>query len=62
LGTILYYIVTAFKAPVGLVVVTVLLNFGVQIVLVILGFTDPGMIPKILSGYEIKKLIKIPLD
>jgi hypothetical protein len=48
---LLFYIVTAFKAPVGLVVFTVLLNIAVQIFLLFLGFTDPGMIPKILSGY-----------
>ena len=61
-GMILYYAVTAFKAPPGLVAITVILNIVVQITLIILGFTDPGMIPKILSGYENKKLRKIPLD
>lgn len=59
---VLFYIVTAFKSPVALVVCTVLLNILVQVVLIVLGFTDPGMIPKILSGYESKKLKKIPLD
>lgn len=62
LGAILYYTVTAFKAPVGLVVICVLLHVLVQVMLIILGFTDPGMIPKVLSGYENKKLRKIPLD
>lgn len=61
-GMLLFYIVTAFKAPVGLVVLTVLLNIAVQVFLLFLGFTDPGMIPKILSGYENKKTRKIPLD
>ena len=59
---ILFYIVTAFKAPIVLVVITVLLNILVQIFLLILGFVDAGMIPKILSGYENKRHRKIPLD
>lgn len=50
-GMLLYYAVTAWKAPIALVMLTVLLNIIVQIILVVLGFTDPGMIPKILSGY-----------
>ena len=62
LPMLLYYIVTAFKAPVGLVVLTVLLNITVEVFILFLGFTDPGMIPKILSGYENKKLRKLPLD
>lgn len=51
LGALLYYIVTAFKAPTALVVLSVILNITVQVILIVLGFTDPGMIPKILSGY-----------
>lgn len=62
LGALLYYIVTAFRAPVALVVISVLLNIAIQLALLALGFTDPGMIPKILSGYENKKLKRIPLD
>lgn len=62
LGALLYYIVTAFRAPVALVVLSVLLNIAIQLALLALGFTDPGMIPKILSGYENKKLKRIPLD
>jgi hypothetical protein len=61
-GMLLYYIVTAYKAPAGLIVITVLLNIFVQITLIILGFTNPGMIPKILSGYEDKSLRKIPIN
>jgi uncharacterized membrane protein len=45
-----------------MVVLTVLLNVIIQVMLIVLGFTDPGMIPKILSGYENKKLKRIPLD
>ena len=62
LGAIIYYAVTAFKAPIALVVITVLLNILVQVMLLFLGFTDPGMVPKILSGYENKQMRKIPLD
>lgn len=58
----MYYAVTAFRAPIGLVVVCVMLNVLVEAMLIVLGFTDPGMIPKILSGYENKKLKNIPLD
>jgi len=61
-GLILYYIVTAFKAPPGLVVICVILTVIVQVMLLILGRTDPGMIPKILSGYENVLHKKIPLD
>jgi hypothetical protein len=50
-AALLYYIVTAFKAPIGLVIMTVLLNIAVEVCLIFLGFTDPGMIPKILSSY-----------
>jgi|JI9StandDraft_1071089.scaffolds.fasta_scaffold375652_2 hypothetical protein len=50
-GMLLFYIVTAFRAPPGLLVLTIILNILVQVFLLILGFTDPGMIPKILSGY-----------
>ena len=61
-GAILYYAVTAFKAPVPLVIISVLLNILVQTMLLFLGFTDPGMVPKILSSYENRKMRKIPLD
>jgi palmitoyltransferase ZDHHC9/14/18 len=59
---ILYYAVTAFKVPIAMIVISVFLNIQVQVVLIILGFTNPGMIPKILSGYENKDLRKIPID
>lgn len=45
-----------------MVIISVLLNIVVQVMLIVLGVTDPGMIPKILSGYENKKLRNIPLD
>ena len=50
-AALLFYAVTAFKAPIGLVILVVLLNIVVELFLLKLGFTDPGMIPKILSGY-----------
>jgi hypothetical protein len=59
---ILYYVVTAYKSPPGLVAISVILNLGVQVVLIVIGFTDPGIVPKILEGYENKKLRRIPLD
>jgi hypothetical protein len=31
---------------------TVVLNIIVEVMMLILGFTDPGIIPKILPGYE----------
>ena len=61
-ATILFYIVTAFKAPIGLTIITVILNITVEIFLLLLGFTDPGMIPKILSSYEHKRLRRLPID
>lgn len=59
---ILYYVVTAYKAPTALIVISVILHVSVQVVLIIIGFTDPGIVPKILEGYENKKLRRIPLD
>ena len=59
---ILYYVVTAYKVPTAMVIISVLLNILVQVILIILGFTNPGMIPKILSNYENKDLRKIPID
>ena len=53
-GLILYYVVTAWKAPIALVVITVVLNLIVELMLIILAFTDPGMIPKVLVAYEKK--------
>jgi hypothetical protein len=60
-GAILYYTVTAFKTPPGLLVISIILNLTIQFFLLVLGFTDPGIIPKVLSGYENKQLRKIPL-
>lgn len=61
-AALLYYATTAFIAPIGLVILTVLFNIAVEVFLLILGFTDPGMIPKILSSYENKSFRRIPLD
>jgi hypothetical protein len=51
MGTLIFYIVTAFKAPPVLLALIVILNIAVEVYLLVLGFTDPGMIPKILPGY-----------
>jgi len=48
---IVYYVVTAYKSPPGLVVISVIINVLVEATLLIIGFTDPGIIPKVLSGY-----------
>jgi hypothetical protein len=32
--------------------ITVVFNIIVEVMMLILGFTDPGIIPKILPGYE----------
>jgi hypothetical protein len=63
-GALLYYICTAPRnsIPPGLIVISVILNVLIQIVLLKIGYTDPGMISKIMSSYENKKLIRIPLD
>lgn len=49
---IVYYAVTAPKTPIALLVITVLLNVIVEILLLVLGLMDPGIIPKILQYYE----------
>ena len=61
-GMMLYYIVTAQFAPSALIAITVVLNIAVQLVLLVLGFTDPGMIPKVLPAYEHKDLRTIPIN
>jgi hypothetical protein len=59
---VLYYVVTASRTPVGLLVVTVVLNACIEGVLLALGLMDPGIIPKILQRYEQEELRMIPLD
>jgi hypothetical protein len=49
---ILYYVVTAEKTPLSLLVITVVLHFAIEVVLIALGLIDPGIIPKILQRYE----------
>jgi len=63
-GALIYYICTASRdsIPVGLIIISVLLNILIQIILIKIGFTDPGIIPQIMSSYENKKLIRIPID
>lgn len=61
-AALLFYIVTAFKTSIVLISLVVLFNILVEVFLLMLGFTDPGMIPKILSSYENKKFRRVPLD
>lgn len=49
---LLYYVVTAARAPLPLLVLTVLLNVCIEGVLLALGLMDPGIIPKVLQRYE----------
>lgn len=49
---ILYYVVCAWKTQIVLLVFTIIFNVGLQITLTILGFRDPGIIPKILKEFE----------
>ena len=63
-GALLYYICTAPRdsIPAGLIVISIILHILIQIILIKIGFTDPGMIQQIMSAYENKKLIRIPID
>jgi hypothetical protein len=49
---VLYYVVCAWQAPVTLLILTIIVNVGIQASLTILGLRDPGTIPKILKEYE----------
>jgi hypothetical protein len=46
-----YYVFTASRVPSGLIVFTVLLHIAAIVVMIILAYTDPGMIPKVLVPY-----------
>lgn len=59
---VLYYSVTAQSSPLPLLVITVALNLMIEVVLLMIGMTDPGMIPKVLQRYERDELKGIPLD
>lgn len=48
----LYYVVCAWRTPLGLLIATVVVNAGFQIALTVLGLRDPGIIPKILREFE----------
>jgi len=50
-GIILYYIFTAPYSPVALIVLTVISHVLTFIVLIILGYKDPGILPKILPSF-----------
>lgn len=53
-GLLLYYIFTASRSPPVLIAITVILHIITIVVLIILAYTDPGMLPKILVTYEKK--------
>ena len=48
----LYYAVCGWRAPLPLLVATVLLNVLGQVAMTVLGFRDPGIIPKMLKDFE----------
>lgn len=48
---ILYYIVTAPSSNGGLIAMSVIFHFVSTVTLVILGYKDPGIMPKILNSY-----------
>jgi len=47
----MYYIFTASRAPGGLVALTVIFHILTLTAMIILAYTDPGMIPKVLEQY-----------
>ena len=59
---VLYYSVTAQSSPLPMLVVTAALNLMIEVLLLAIGMTDPGMIPKVLQRYEREELKGIPLD
>lgn len=68
-GALLYYGATVypcfkyeFTSMYPLFVVCVVLNIVVQILLSLLGCTDPGIIPQILPAYESTELTDIPIS
>ena len=48
----LYYAVCGWRAPLALLIVTAAMHLITLIILHILGFKDPGSIPKIFGEYE----------
>ena len=51
-GLALHYYATFGYLHAALQILNVLLHISCTVVLIILAFTDPGMIPKILTTYE----------
>lgn len=48
----LYYAVCGWRAPLALLIITAAIHLITLIILLILGFKDPGFIPKIFGEYE----------
>lgn len=66
---ILYYLTTLrtivkynYTSMYALFVVTIIFHIIIQLLLVLLGYTDPGIIPKILPYYETKEWTHIPIS
>ncbi len=51
IGIVLYYVFTAPYSPVALIVLTVISHVLTFVVLIILGYKDPGILPKILPSF-----------
>lgn len=58
----LYYSVTARFSSLPMLVITAVINLMIEVVLLVIGMTDPGMVPKVLQRYEREELKGIPLD
>ena len=69
ISLVLYFTTTAvavfeheFTGLYGLFGLTIVLGVVVQYMLTTLGITDPGMIPKILPGYESRSTANVPIS
>lgn len=51
IGMALYYSVTARFSSLPMLVVTAVINLMIEVVLLVIGVTDPGMVPKVLQRY-----------
>ena len=61
-GTVISYAAICALSPVIFIVLLVLFHIVTLIVLIILAYVDPGIMPKILPGYEREELKNIPID
>ena len=49
-----YYIFTAPRSPGALIALSVILHIATITIMIVLAYTDPGMLPKVLVSYEKK--------